>query len=456
MAGIGFELSKILKEKNLSALLRAYGYSMAIAAGPWIISIVSILVVGRVARPFVKDPVQLTQFQVAVTYLIALSLIFTGHLQLYFTRYIADRIFEKDMKRVLPNTLGVILFIIVSFAVLLYPVFIYLFRGLSPVFTMFFIMTLGLMGSVWILNTLLTGIKDYKYIAFSFLVSYLVIILGSFALAHTGLNGLMLAFFLGQALLFFMLLGAVIYHYPSDRLVEFDFLRRSRVYPMLMATGFIYNLAIWVDKFIFWFHPETGDRVLGPLNNSIIYDMPIFLSYLAIAPGMSIMFLRLETDFVEAYDGYFGAVTSGENLRRIYNRNSEMAGAARLMLIEVLRVQAIVTIGLFLASDLIFDFFGFPKIYQPLFHIDLIGTQAQLLFTSVLSLLFYLNRQKETLALVTLLLVLNTALSWLSIYLGPFFHGYGFTVSFIATSLIGVILLNRLMTKITYETFMFS
>ncbi|HAT71373.1 MAG TPA: hypothetical protein DCS63_00975 [Elusimicrobia bacterium] len=456
MAGIGFELSKILKEKNLSALLRAYGYSMAIAAGPWIISIVSILVAGRVSRPFIKDPAQITQFQVAVTYLIAFSLIFTGQFQLYFTRYVADRMFEKDFKRVLPNTLGLILFIIASFAVFLYPVFIYAFRGLSPVFSLFFIMTLGLMGSIWILNTLLTGIKDYKYIAFSFLAAYLVIILGSYALAHTGLRGLMLAFFTGQALLFFMLLGAVIYHYPSDRLVEFDFLKRSRFYPMLMATGFIYNLAIWVDKFIFWFHPETGDRVLGPLNNSLIYDLPIFLSYLAIAPGMSIMFLRLETDFVDAYDDYFGAVTSGDNLRRIYNRNSELAGAARLMLIEVLRVQAVVTIAIFLASDLIFDFFGFPKIYQPLFYIDLIGTQAQLFFVSVLSLLFYLNRQKETLFLVSLLLALNTALSYLSIYLGPFFHGYGFTVSFIVAGLLGIIALNRHMTRITYETFMFN
>jgi len=456
MAGIGFELSKILREKTLTSILKAYGYSMAIAAGPWMISIISILVVGRVTRPFIKDPAQLTQFQVAVTYLIAISLICTGHLQLYFTRYIADRMYEKDLQRILPNTLGMVLGIMASFAVLIYPVFIYMFRGLSPVFALFFIMTLGLMGSVWILNGLLTGIKDYKYIAFAFLSSYLVIIAGSYLLSGTGLRGLMLAFFLGQALLFFLLLGAVIYHYPSNRLVEFDFLRKRRMYPLLMATGLIYNLAIWADKFIFWFNPETGDKVLGPLNNSVIYDLPIFLSYLAIAPGMSIMFLRLETDFVEAYDDYFNALTSGENLRRIYDRNAELAGAARLMLVEVLRIQAIVTIALFLASDLIFDLFGFPKVYQPLFHIDLIGTQAQLFFTAVLSLLFYLNRQHECLGLVTLLLVLNTSLSWLSIYLGPFFHGYGFTVSFIIAGMTGVALLNRVMTRITYETFMFS
>jgi uncharacterized membrane protein len=456
MAGIGFELSKILKGSRLSSLLQAYGYAMAIAAGPWLISIVSILLTGYIARPFIKDPGQITQFQVSVTYLIAVSLIFTGHLQLYYTRYVADRIYEGDYARILPNTLGVVLFVMATFAALLYPVFIYAFRNVSALFALFFILTLGIMGSIWILNTLLTGIKNYKYVTFSFLFSYLVTILCTYYLARYGLKGLMAAYFTGQTLLFFMLLAAIIKAFPSDRLVEFDFLRRSRLYPVIMATGLIYNLAIWIDKFIFWYHPETGDRVIGPLNNSIIYDLPIFLSYLAIAPGMSVMFLRLETDFVEAYDGYFKAVTSGENLRRIYNRNNELALSARLLLTEVLRLQTIVAITLFLLSEKIFGFFGFPKIYLPLFYIDLVGTQMQLFFISILSILFYLNRQKETLALASLLLALNAGLTYLSIQLGPFFHGYGFTVSFFIVSVLGLLSLNRVLRRLSYETFMFN
>ncbi|OGS17209.1 MAG: hypothetical protein A2234_03770 [Elusimicrobia bacterium RIFOXYA2_FULL_58_8] len=456
MAGIGFELSKILKGSRLSSLLRAYGYSMVIASGPWLISIVSVLLTGYIAKPFIKDSAQITQFQVSITYLIAFSLIFTGHLQLYYTRYIADRIYETDYSRILPNTLGVILFVMGLFAVLLYPVFIYSFRNVSAMFALFFILTLGIMGSIWILNTLLTGIKNYKYVTFSFLFAYLVTIVCTYYLAKYGLKGLMAAYFTGQTLLFFMLLAAIIRAFPSTRLVEFDFLRMNRLYPIIMATGIIYNLAIWVDKFIFWYHPETGDNVIGPLRNSIIYDLPIFLSYLAIAPGMSVMFLRLETDFVDAYDGYFTAVNSGENLRRIYNRNSELALAARLLLTEVLRLQTIVTIVLLMLSEKIFDFFQFPKIYLPLFYIDLIGTQMQLLFISILSILFYLNRQMETLALTSLLLILNIALSYLSIQLGPFFHGYGFTLSFFIVSVSGILFLNRVMRRINYETFMFS
>lgn len=66
-----------------------------------------------------------------------------------------------------------------------------------------------------------------------------------------------------------------------------------------MLTGLFYNLGIWVDKFIFWLHPVTGSTVIGPLRASLVYDLPVFLAYLAIIPGMAVFLVRMETDFVE-------------------------------------------------------------------------------------------------------------------------------------------------------------
>ena len=68
----------------------------------------------------------------------------------------------------------------------------------------------------------------------------------------------------------------------------------------LSATGLLYNLGIWIDKLIFWFTPSTSEPVLGPLRASIIYDLPIFLAYLSIVPGMAVFLVRVETDFAEA------------------------------------------------------------------------------------------------------------------------------------------------------------
>ena len=46
MAGIGFELRKLLARDNLLALLRAYAYAGVISSGPWILSILGMLLIG--------------------------------------------------------------------------------------------------------------------------------------------------------------------------------------------------------------------------------------------------------------------------------------------------------------------------------------------------------------------------------------------------------------------------
>ena len=89
MAGIGFELRKILERDNLLSLLQAYSYAAVISSGPWILSIVGILIIGILSYSMVVPNQLVTQFQVTVTYVIAVSLIFTGPFQLAFTRFAA-------------------------------------------------------------------------------------------------------------------------------------------------------------------------------------------------------------------------------------------------------------------------------------------------------------------------------------------------------------------------------
>ena len=106
MAGIGFELRKLLKRDSYLSLLQAYTYAGIIGAGPWVLSILGVQAIGFMSLAVVVPDFLITQFQVSVTHLIAGSLILTGFLQLAFTRYISDRLFEKREDRVLPNFIG--------------------------------------------------------------------------------------------------------------------------------------------------------------------------------------------------------------------------------------------------------------------------------------------------------------------------------------------------------------
>ncbi|MEQ1668845.1 MAG: exopolysaccharide Pel transporter PelG, partial [Sulfuriferula sp.] len=95
MAGIGFEIKKILRRDSYLSLFTAYAYAGIIGSGPWVLSILGVLIIGLMSLSVVVPNILITQFQVTVTHLIAMSLILTGFLQLGFTRYIADRLFEK-------------------------------------------------------------------------------------------------------------------------------------------------------------------------------------------------------------------------------------------------------------------------------------------------------------------------------------------------------------------------
>ena len=109
MAGIGFELRKLLKRDSYIGLVQAYAYAGLISSGPWVLSILGLVAIGIISLNVVVPDVLITQFQVSVTYLIMTSLIGTGFIQLGFTRWVSDRLFELNRDVILPNFAGVML-----------------------------------------------------------------------------------------------------------------------------------------------------------------------------------------------------------------------------------------------------------------------------------------------------------------------------------------------------------
>jgi len=103
MAGIGFELRKLMHRNTLSGVARAYLYAGLISSGPMILSCFGILIIGVLSLTVVIPTFLITQFQVSVTYMIACSLILTGPLQLAFTRFVSDRLFEERDDLVISN-----------------------------------------------------------------------------------------------------------------------------------------------------------------------------------------------------------------------------------------------------------------------------------------------------------------------------------------------------------------
>ena len=170
MAGIGFEIRKILKKDSFLSLLQAYGFAGLISSGPWVLSIVAVMMIGIFSFSLMSNTNLIVQFLVSVTYLMAASLIVTGFLQLMFTRFVADRLFENKSNIILPNLLGALtITTIVVSALSIVLSFLFINQSLEYILLMF--CNFVVLSNLWIVLIFLSSMKAYiKILVFFFIV----------------------------------------------------------------------------------------------------------------------------------------------------------------------------------------------------------------------------------------------------------------------------------------------
>ncbi len=453
MAGIGFELRRMFSKDTLSGRLQAYTFAAVIGSGPWVLSIVAILAIGLINTRRSAPADAVAQFQVSVTYLMAFSLILTSPLQLMFTRFIADRLFEQRPRLILANLFGAL---VVTFAAAgaVGAVALALWFDGPLLYRQCMLSGFVILCGIWMVVIFASAIKAYQHILLVFLMGYAMTVGVSLGLRGFGLSGLLLGFVIGQACLFFALLALVVRQYPGDLMVSFDFLRRGQMFPSLIWTGLFYNVGAWADKFIFWADPFTGVDVAGPLRASPIYDLPIFLSYLSLIPGMAVFLIRIETDFSGKCERFYLTITNGGTLAQIMAARKDLVEAVRGGMFAIFKVQGATTVILLLMGEELLAWFDIAPIYRVLLNIDLLAVAVQLLLLTVLNVLFYLDQRRAAFQLCLLFLVSNTLFSLLTLHLGPAFFGYGFALAVLLTGSMGLLILSQKLDQLDYETFM--
>ncbi len=455
MAGIGFELRKILKEDRILSLAKVYGYSAILSSGPWVISIIAILIVGFINLANYGSQSEAYRFQVVITYAVALasSLVITGVIQLPFTRYVADLIFAHKEDEVLPAYFGAIFLAWILGLPFIIPFYLWIFSEQSVIFILGAIATFLVLCGVWISSILAASLKYYNSIVWAYLFSYTSIVIASIYLGDN-IEKLIYIFFLGNSCLLIILMTFIIKNYNSTLFMKIDFFLAKNFYWSLALAGLFYNLGAWVDKIIFWYHPATGYAVIGKLHASIVYDIPIFLAYLSILPGMAIFFFRLEADFAEKYDLFYNSVRNGGTYKNIRLYKYEMINITRLAIHEIIIIQGIIDIILFMTAPTVLKLLNIPQIYTGLLFILTIGALLQLAFMSSLAILYYLDRKLVAMWLSIAFFILNTLLTLLSIQIGPAMYGYGYAVSLLIVFVASLVILRNELDRLDYETFM--
>lgn len=454
MAGIGFELRKLLKRDSYIGIVQAYAYAGLISSGPWVLSILGLVAIGIISLNVVVPDLLITQFQVSVTWLIMTSLILTGFVQLGFTRWVSDRLFELNREVILPNFAGVMLVTNALGGIFAIVMMFTAFADTSIAYRALMCAGFVTMSLVWVATVFMSGLKFYKTIVALYGGGYTLSVMLAFLLRPWGLEGLMAGYIGGQFLMMIGMILIIVRSFPATQFIAFDCFKKGAMYVSLIWVGALFNLGVWIDKIVFWIFPDTSQNVIGPLRASVIYDLPVFLAYLSIIPGMAVFLVRFETDFVEWYDRFYNAVRKGGSLEEIAQHRDGMVGAIRQGLFEIIKVQTLSVLIMVVFAPTIFRKLQISELYLPLFYVQAVSASLQVALLAMMNVFFYLDKRAVVLLLVSSLTVLNLLFTVTTLYLGASFYGYGFALALLSTLVLALVLLERKLSRLEYETFM--
>ncbi len=450
MAGIGFELRRILREGTFFSTCRAYAYAALIASGPWLVSVMSLGAVGLIWGDSV-DRQRYEIFRTTIIYTYALSLILIGLVQLLTARYLADRYFLGQVRftRAAYLTVSTLICAVGWPCVLAMYAFFDLSAAYILVASVFFL----LVCLTWMAMVFLSSIKDYNQIVLAFAAGGCLGIFGAVKLGAVFPElGSLAGFTLGQALTFFWLLARLLSEFPSGGAWDREMFAWFKKYWELGLIGFLFNSAIWVDKFIFWYSRDS--RVVVPhFRTNDIYDAPNFFAYLSILPTLTLFLMRIETRFYEHYSDYYAKIIAKGTYRDIMAEKHGMIRALRACVREVMVFQGLVTGVCIFFAPAILEWLQLFPLQIPLFRICLLGAFMQALVNVIITLLFYFDLRRRILWTSVIYLATNGLVSWWCSLQDFRFYGYGYLAAGVAALAVAQWMLQKSVNELEYLTF---
>lgn len=451
MAGIGFRMQKFLHEGTYFGVLKGFFFATFLVAGPWIVSVITITILSIFSG---LGAGEYDIFKTAVIYIYAFSLIFTGIYQMPLTRYLADMLYQKRIEELVPAFLGMCIAVTIPQALLaiaFVPVL-----PLSFFFRMTFIGGYVIVSLLWLAMIFLGCLRDYRSISWVYVVgSALSFICARWFERSMGLDGAFFGFILGQAFIFAGLSIRVIRELGHPNLLpSFTCLKSLREFPHHLLIGLSYNVAIWIDKILFWYSDirHTACRGLYSFGD---YDTGIFVAYATIIPALGLFLLNVEVTFYNVYRDYYAAILKKQPLATIEHRLAAIFANLKFNFFEIIKVQGAITIFLFYFTPELLAKFHYPQHLAPIVRWGLWGAFFQVLFLSTYLILLYFDKFRDALFVNLAFLLLNTGISWYCLHARlSSLYGMGYFVSTLAAFLWAAWLLYKRLNNLTAATFM--
>jgi uncharacterized membrane protein len=393
VAGIGFELQRALKGGGISALVKVAFAGIMIVAGPWLLAIVGIFLVGRFAGFALVEHRAL--FMAVIVYSYAFSLFLLGGTHYIFTRYVADVIYEEK-DRVAGSALVIFsgVTILISTAIA-FPMIMRVDLGSVSrpwMFRLSAVLFFVVVNTLWIEMIFISLLKKYTAIFLTYLSGMTVSVVGVLVLGRLyALGGAMLGFVSGQFLtaLILGIMALVSYRPGSPGEAIRGLISYVPRYLFLFLAGLFYNWGIWIDKIIYWF--LLGTPIEGtPFRLFDTYDISVYLANLSMIPGLIYFVVVSETDFYIQLKEFLSSLSSAVYYG-IRDQRDRLIRELRRGLREQTTFQGVLTAVLVLLAPSLLASLGLVSVEPTILRLTLAAVFFHFVFLTLMTFLFYIE-----------------------------------------------------------------
>lgn len=460
MAGIGFELKKLYKNRGIFFDLRALFYTSFVIVGPQLLFISTIGILQIVISLMHVSFIERDLFLASIVYSFIFSQIITSGFSMIITRYVSDKLYSKEYNKILPSLYGVVS-ICLPISAIIGGIFFYrseidFFIKLS---TYILFMELIIM---WLQTVYLGALKDYLKIVQSFFLGLLAaIILVFILLSATKLNAILVLLFsldIGVFIIIALLMFNIQSFFNSTNnkitknTIYFEFLKYFDRYYLLFFICLFYTLSLYIHNFIFW----TGDLsriIANTYRFAEPYDIPTFYAFLSILPTSIMFSISVETSFYDRYKEYYSQITLEGNLKDIVRARKSMITILWQELFHMMEVQLFFSLVSIVIGYYFLPYIGLTQSSVDIFNFLILGAYCSIsMFIIVLVELYFENR-KGAFIITSIFLLTNILFTCISLKLGTNYYGIGYFLSSFISLIIGLISLSDFLDNIDYITF---
>jgi len=364
-----------------------------------------------------------------ILYIFIFGLMTASPFNAVLSKYLSDIIYYDEYESIMPcYYVGLFMNTLLSFIVgVPFCIHEYVVGGVDPYFV--FLGFFGYMSLMIVFYSMLylSICKEYKRISLFFLIGMVVTVILS----------LILVYFFGMDEIYAMLLsidvGFLLIGAFEDAQIKSYFRENSgeykrvlsylKKYWKLVLTNFLYIFGLYVHNFVFWTTPMRTVVVKSFVCMNP-YDMATCLAMFTNISATVIFISRVEMFFHDRYKKYSEAVTGGRGMD-ITNAKLRMFEQLSDELLNLVRVQFIITVVIFFLAMIILPQFGFGGLVMKIYPCLTAGYFILFIMYAAIIFLYYFNDFNGA-VLTSLVFVLTTFVgSMISKELPALWYGLG-------------------------------